>query len=382
MKVIITHIWPRLILTLCCLYICLSIVNGQQLIKTRSGQKIVYTNDGKWALATQYITEDSTGLMRTDMDPKVVPIKKKYAISQNHKKGIGFLLSNAQSKEADAAVLADISYRQLKVSENAYNQIKKDSIVDSLMIAKIKSSITLNKSQLNLSREQEIIMADMISKIVELEDMPEVRRNRSMKKVADELNVDISPYIQIIDRKEDDNKNKVVIDKSKIDYKLEFDCKRDSSYVIGKSSQYFNWFEYSPIKMKRYLKTRDLMHTSCAVAREGDQTLLRVKFIISSKDATKTYGSISRGNFLKVTFTTGKTVHCYAFREAVYKLEEYTGNAVFEAQFVIKRDDVSLFANNPIDIVGIMWSSGFEAYPIYEVDSVMNAFDCFNSLEN
>ena len=59
------------------------------------------------------------------------------------------------------------------------------------------------------------------------------------------------------------------------------------------------------------------------------------------------------------------------FNEAMLMLQGVYG---------INNENVKMLSKFPIDKVGIMWTSGFETYDIYNVDLIMNHLSCLKKI--
>jgi hypothetical protein len=132
--------------------------------------------------------------------------------------------------------------------------------------------------------------------------------------------------------------------------------------------------------MKSYFKSRNLLQGYVSVVVIEGKEYLRLLTVISSKDAAKNYGGVAEGNFMKIVFVTGKTINLRVKENSKEFLENYTGNVSFETLFILDKDNKDILEKIPIDTIGVMWSSGFEVYPIYEVDAIIHSLECLKNL--
>ncbi|MBK8518565.1 MAG: hypothetical protein IPL55_20465 [Saprospiraceae bacterium] len=141
-------------------------------------------------------------------------------------------------------------------------------------------------------------------------------------------------------------------------------------------------FKYTPVKLKNYFKEKELIVASVSILSENKSKKLRISLKLISKDASKNYGYIPIDGLLRILFISGKKIDLYGLRNARGETELYTGNIVYTADYSLSDDDANALSDIPLDNIGMMWSSGFETYTIYNVDVIMNQLSCLKKLLN
>ena len=58
------------------------------------------------------------------------------------------------------------------------------------------------------------------------------------------------------------------------------------------------------------------------------------------------------------------------------QIESYTGHTLYTGIYELKKDDINALKNQYLDHIGIIWSSGYEEYDIYNVDFLKNQIKC------
>lgn len=123
---------------------------------------------------------------------------------------------------------------------------------------------------------------------------------------------------------------------------------------------------YTPERLKNYYKGNYLLEV---FPRLIDKKWLELKFVFHSNDIVKSYGSIERGAMLRLDFIHGKAIVLKSYKSAEGTLEAYTGNTVYTSVYEIKtKDEYKRLLGISLDNIGVMWSSGFETYPVYQID--------------
>ncbi|MBK8053036.1 MAG: hypothetical protein IPK35_07155 [Saprospiraceae bacterium] len=52
---------------------------------------------------------------------------------------------------------------------------------------------------------------------------------------------------------------------------------------------------------------------------------------------------------------------------------------IYKIDFLLKDSDVKALSEVPVDTIGIMWTSGFESYVIYNIDVIMKQLSCIKT---
>ncbi|KXK40693.1 MAG: hypothetical protein UZ09_BCD002000181 [Bacteroidetes bacterium OLB9] len=164
------------------------------------------------------------------------------------------------------------------------------------------------------------------------------------------------------------------------------DCKVIRQEIInGKKEvelQSLPFFTFTQPAHKTYFREKDLMETDATLIKSGKDYFLKMDIRMLSKDAAKNYGFISKGSPLRINYISGKTIVLQAENEANVAIENYTGHALYSVRYKIPSDELRTMRRIPLNTVGIMWSSGFELYNIYNVDVLIQLFDCIKQTNN
>lgn len=139
---------------------------------------------------------------------------------------------------------------------------------------------------------------------------------------------------------------------------------------------YSHFLSFTPVRLRSYLKDKSFMDINAAITKKGNQYFLNLEMIFKSKDAPKTYGYVAEGDLLRVEFVNGMRIALKSLTDSYGALEEYTGHAIYKTSYLLDKENLKYLENNPIDKVGILWSSGYEGYVVYEVDVLMKQINC------
>ena len=352
-------------------------ISAQKNIMTTSGQKILLYDDGTWVTEKKSITEDTSGMLITEFNPLTAPKVEKYEIDEKQRMAIKVLLNKAKSNEIEHLLSIEniskqISGKELELSQAKLNKNKEVAKIINTEINDLKSKLKDSSNQYAKSTSQ-------IKSVEKLIDQNADSRADKMKSLADDLRIDISSYI--IDAKSSQKSDENKIQKKEtnaIGCKILKDEKRGKIRVIQSEGELL--FDYTPGKLKSYFKTNNLITTNASVSKEGKDYYLHLQLSIMSKDAAKNYGFIAEESLLRIFLINGRNLALHSSVRSTSRIENYTGNTIYEVYYPLKKEDLNNLMKFPLDSIGIMWSSGFEKYEIFQVDVLMNHINCLNSL--
>ena len=79
---------------------------------------------------------------------------------------------------------------------------------------------------------------------------------------------------------------------------------------------------------------------------------------------------------VKLTFINGENFIANSIYRAEGKLEQYSGHTRYEAIYKLQDIKMELIKDLELDMLAIIWSSGYEEYPIYEIDLLLRQLEC------
>jgi hypothetical protein len=317
----------------------------------------------------------------TTLNPLVAPEQQKFFVHENHQKAIRLLRETAYRSEILDGIR--ISKDKARITEiDTQIKMMSDSL-DTATQTQLVAERNLLRDQLKARTVSYLRYNGILQKIAELADLPVNKRDTQLKSIAETLHVDVQGYVDEATMKIDDIEERQSA--LSISYKSQPDCSIISDEKVDEIRTIILKGEllcqYTPQKVKSYFKTRDLLTANAAIIKVNKTHYIRAWITIASKDAAKNYGTIAAASFMKITLVTGKTVHVYTPRESVGVLENYTGYIQYIVDYKLTGEDIEVLRSVPLDTIGIMWSSGFELYPVYEVDRFIHDFDCLQQIK-
>lgn len=346
---------------------------SQRTITTRSGQRILLQDGEKWQkIVIDQAATDTLSVSTNDESPSDSAVVVEIAIDPNALM-VDKILDKAYENEVEAYIAVDDLNKALAMKELVKSQAKiskdKTTLNDATReIKELKNAISdAEKKYKNSSAE--------IESIKEIHKLNASSQEKSIVAWATKYNIPLdgyftTPAIDVVPEKKVNPKCKSCT--------VSIDEKRNKKRYIETEPIYI--FNHTPEKLKNYFKEKELMEAKAAVVCNDGAYFIKLTIKIISKDAAKNYGMIQKDNMLRLNFISGKNVILHAASDVNHILENYTGHSIYNILYPVSRENLSFISNLPIDTMGIMWSSGFETYEVFEVDVLMNALTCVKSL--
>jgi len=350
---------------------------AQRTVTTLSGQKILLLNNKTWKKITpNEQNTDSLGMLVNEMN--VLTLPPSHALSEQVINNISLLLAAAQNKEIENFIFLDSLDREIAIKE--VNVSKSKISNNEVDIKELKSQIKELRNKFKVAEKVYQSSSENIKIIKNLPGLSASSQQNKIKEFASIYEVqlvqgDENQKIGVVSDKEDTaNKNK----NKKTNCNIIKDEKIDKERHIETEKEFL--YSYTPDRLKNYFKEKELMEVSVSTQKVGKNHFVCFTVKIISKDAAKNYGLIQKGNMLKISFISGKSIILNALEDTRSSLESYTGHSIYNVTYPLVGEATDLLSKIPLDTIGIMWSSGFETYDIYEVDLLIKQLTCIKSI--
>ena len=348
----------------------------QRKITTLSGQHIILYSNGHWEKFVPNETAlDSTGLLINDLDPISMPVTD--TLSEMQYQAWTYIYETAKLREIRHFIDFDSLDKALAYQQIALSLAKKNK--DKTAYKSIRNDIEVLENDLYRADKQYKQSAHDVLQIVQI---PTLNERDQIAKIR-EYNA-LFGFTELKKSKMDESNptpplKKLVTPTAIPNCNILRDEKIQKTRFLETGQTVL--LTYTPEKLKSYFKLKDLMQISSSVYKEGKHYFLKLYIKIISKDAAKNYGIIQRSNLLKISLISGKTIHSNALADAMPSIENYTGHTYYQVLYPLTTDDIGALEKIPLDTLGMMWSSGFESYDIYDVDVLMQQINCIRSVD-
>ena len=135
-------------------------------------------------------------------------------------------------------------------------------------------------------------------------------------------------------------------------------------------------FGHTSEKLKHVLKKKNFLNCNAYLTLLDGDYYLNLDLELATKDASKSYGYIDKNDLVKLTFINGENFIANSIYKAEGKLEQYSGHTKYEAVYRLQDIKMELIKDLELDKLAIIWSSGYEEYPVYEIDLLQHQLEC------
>lgn len=398
--------------------------NSQEIITTESGKKLILNADGTWTeyveeaapveevqispadvvLEAQYTSTDAEEndyeKIKTEIRQRVEAVKQKSASNKLELSKIKTEIEIAKKAKSLKIDLKALEKRKLELYLQEYdleqemNKIKpleytlnslEDKPFDKEKYQNLKKmyaeymgieyieeellveSVTEEPNSA-IAEETELVVFEETKIKEEVEAPPPPQKSLSEKQKelmkygfqVDERDVLREPV------KDDCKVAKQGIDQSTRNPKIEM----ESSFLFG----------YTHPNIKSFFKEKDYLNCEARLSKSRGLYFLTLDIRIASIKANKTYGSLDKGSVVRLKLINDETIVLHNITQSTGILEPLTGVTVYQANYPMEKGEYKKISKSELDKLGLIWSSGYEEYEIYEVDFLMNQAECLNSL--
>ncbi len=391
----------------------ISTLNAQKILLTESGQKILLASDGSWSIVKFDETIDPQGNIvsesGTSLDAFQAPNAGKYPLTVEQKATVKNMLKSLLSDEAQLLVNREFFNDNIVVLTEKKRKAKEsDNKAEEKELKKqIKITEASAKSSNKAYEESSKLIADAndllngkvkkrekyIAKLVQVTETPQ-NNNSGMGGIIenkDEVKLELSQSIQenTIEEKIETKPAKIKAafptsftvpkenyPRDKYDCEITFDGYDDILGTDKKEVKSEFFFGYSQEKMKSYFKSDDFIKCDAFVSKVGKKYYITLNLRVKSKDAKKTYGMLRANETMRFEMIDGSKIYCTSMIQDDGTIEPYTGNTLYNGIFEISKDDIKTLKDTFLDNIGVIWSSGYEQYNIFNVDFLKNQLEC------
>lgn len=138
-------------------------------------------------------------------------------------------------------------------------------------------------------------------------------------------------------------------------------------------------FGYTHPNIKSYFKEKDYLTCNAKLSKVGGLYYLSFEVRIASIKANKSYGSLDKGSGIRIKLINGETVNLYNISAATGFIEPLTGVTVYQTNYPMEKSEFKKLSKTELDKIGVIWSTGYEEYEIYEVDFLINQAECLKN---
>ncbi len=136
------------------------------------------------------------------------------------------------------------------------------------------------------------------------------------------------------------------------------------------------FFTFTDPRMESMLRGKDFIKCDGFLSEVGKNKLLVLELQVRSKTARQEYGGIRKGAKVIIKMLDDEMVTLRSTTTDSGKYDIATNTYNFKGVYLIEKNQVKTLASKEVNVVRIVWESGYEDYDIYEMDFIKNHFTC------
>lgn len=138
-------------------------------------------------------------------------------------------------------------------------------------------------------------------------------------------------------------------------------------------------FTYTSEKLRPYLRGEDFITCLATLSRVNQKIyLLGLEIRIASHLARDEFGFIDKQGLLVLYLLDGTKVYLYNHKTDTGELNEEAKTVTYRPEYVLEKTDKKLLESSELTQVRLIWSTGYEDYPVYEMDFFRDRLPCLD----
>lgn len=375
-----------LISTLTCIACMLTqSISAQEDLDTKSGQMLTVAADGTYTFRAKEVSNtDDDQFMGAELNPLEDPNGRELSGDRQERSILRSLKSQLQEIEANSTILRYQNKKKRAALKEKFKIAKKAKDIDQIadLDQQIKA-IEVDYDLEDMRAEESYLLIKKLNNIVKVKPLERAARINELVAESEErlgttvesiesTNVDFSFEVDGMNPEHISHDEACNITYNGMDESL-------NQMRIEHASQFL--FGHTGEKLKHFLKDENFLNCHAYLTQLDGNYYLNLDLDLATKDASKNYGFIDKGDMVKLTFINGDNFIANSIYRAEGKLEPYSGHTKYEAIYKLQDIEMELIEDLELDKVAIIWSSGFEEYPVYEIDVLQRQLECLKKAE-
>lgn len=359
---------------------------GQFNLSTKSGQELLVSADGSYINKEEIVTKDSDSFMGAEIGSKESATQVKYDIDHQHLITLNDLRQQLKEIEAKSTIARYQHKQELSALNKSIRALRKsDASTDKIYeLLDEYDHMEVEYDLENMRAEESYKLIQKLAKAYQTDDKQRTTYiNDLVLEAQTRLGVSTA-IIKVYDPNQylfkktegyaDQLRHKGDCDIIFNDIDRSIDKRR-----IEHAPQHF--FGYTSDKLKHFFKEKNFLNCNAYITKVEGDYFLNLDLDLASKDASRSYGFINKGDMIRVTFIDGQDFITNALYRVDGTIEAYSGHMIYRVVYPLEDYHLDLLHDTEIDKLGIIWSSGFEEYPIYEIDILMHQLECIDNAD-
>ena len=172
--------------------------------------------------------------------------------------------------------------------------------------------------------------------------------------------------------------NDVITNPPAPDCTLAFDGVDEFTKVKRKQTQSTLFFSHTNKELRDIFTGEDDYITAYGhlVQVDGGTRILVIDYYIASQTADRAFGALRPNAAVTLRFLDGETFKLFNGKYDAGKYDPVTGKYHFQGQYSVSGKVQKMVTKSELDQVRVVWETGYEDYPVYQLDFLRDQFEC------
>jgi len=135
-------------------------------------------------------------------------------------------------------------------------------------------------------------------------------------------------------------------------------------------------FSYTDERLRPYLQDKEYLVCKAFISSSGGFRYLTLDFTFAYPNAQEAYGFIDQNSVLTIKLLNGDVINLRAGKMDRGQYNTVKKELTYSVYYPIDRSYIGLLKTSEVDLLRVFWSSGFEEYPILQMDFFQRQFQC------
>ena len=369
---------------------------AQELRENEKGEKIIVFPDGSWQYFVDFgksdkvfapgeLPSDSTQNAFPIFGANVQPLSQPIKVSEEELRKIAVRKSQISRDAVTVATLrAEEAERHLLDLEKQLKDLKQN-VKDAALLTQEEKKLQVARSLLEDTRKEVKLaqveaekMEGMIKKGTYIQELTRQQGNPSSVYGYASLDQSIAKMIG-------PEENSFIIDPN-METETTLPAKPCQVAFEGTDDLNGRWrkdlqkqvlFTYTDERLRLYLRDKEYLTCEAFLTvLEGGYTFLSLQFSFAYPNAREAYGFIEKGSNLTIKLLNGEFINFRSGQMDQGSYDTETELLTYKVHYPIDRGQLAFLKKVEVDSIIVDWSSGYEEYPVYNLDFFISQMDC------
>lgn len=139
------------------------------------------------------------------------------------------------------------------------------------------------------------------------------------------------------------------------------------------------FFTHTEDDMRRYMKDDEYITCEGNLTQiQGGVLLFNMFISINTNDAKRSFGELKKGSIIVIKMIDGTNITLANNQADGGTFDPLTRKHTYTAQYMVNSGQEKKLKKGEVDLVRIIWETGYEDYEVYNLDFFRNQFRCLN----